>query len=202
MNNKHGHIFLLIFAFSVAVFVTGLYFYMYRSIGSLMAKTSTLRSAAAAGAVNKERERSFLEAYEATASKWQKLPDFFVSADRPVDFIEAIEALGGQSGAKVSLVSIDASEPNITAVGTKGTIRAHVSAQGSWQEVMRTLALVETLPYQISINNYRAVLGGTSGAEMAVVNNKEANIKKESKRNWNLTFDLEAVTVIKGTTLK
>ncbi len=39
------------------------------------------------------------------------------------------------------------------AVGTLGKIKLHLTVEGSWSAVMRTLALSEVLPYKVSISN-------------------------------------------------
>ena len=186
MKRLHGHILLLVFAIAVAVLSIGIYVYMYRMIDAFSLRTSTLRSAAEAATVNKQREQDFLKAYQETAPKWARLPGYFVSSQDVVSFIEAVEALGGQSGSVVTLSSLDADNLDSAPAGKIGGVRAKVDAEGSWSSVMRTLALAETLPYEITVNNLR----------FAVVNQPNESAASSSassaKPKWDLSFDIQA----------
>ncbi len=202
MKTKHGHLLFLILALLATIFVAAIYFYMNNMINVYMAKTATLKATIAAGAVNKERDQSFMKAYEATANKWAKLPNLFVQSNRIVDFIESVEALGKESGGKVSLSSLDADNLDLSPPGTGGTVRVHITAQGSWQSVMHALALAETLPYKVSINNFHADVSSDSQNQVAVEKNSNNAAGKDAPRqNWNLSFDLKAqmIAVVSAT---
>ncbi len=189
MKSKNGHKLLLVFAFLVMVFVAGLYAYMYYMIDVSITKVSNLRATIEASDLNRVREQSFLEAYQATAAKWVRLPEFFVPSGQIVEFIEAVESLGKESGSKVTLSSLDADNLDSATPGKQGKVKVHVNAQGSWSAVMKALTLAETLPYAISVNNFRASVGGDLERETRA---KASTTKEVSKKNWNLSFDLEA----------
>lgn len=174
---KHAYSHAFLFAVSAAIFVAvmGAYlysFYLIRSAASTVAdnrKEETSRRLAVA------RKNEVKSMYETAADSWGKLPGYFVPKDRVVEFIEAIEGLGKQSGAEVSLSSIDADPMDGAVAGTIGSVKARIEAKGSWSAVMRALEASESLPYPIAID----------GVSLSAVGDSR------NGRIWALSFNLE-----------
>jgi len=186
---KNSHTIFLILAVSVTIFVGCIYAYMYRMIDDSVAKTAKADIALNSAVTSRAREQSFLRAYEATASKWASLPDFFVHSDQVVGFIEKIESLGKESGGTVSISSINADDLDNSPQGTEGAIRLHVGVVGSWQAVMKTLVLAETLPYKVEINNVSAVSGSAPAKDKAA-----------ASKVWNISFDMQVAMIAEQAT--
>jgi len=174
MKNKHS--LFLIMAVLVTIFEVVAYGYMYRMVGVSLEHAVKSQTSADVLAMNKEREKSFLEAYKSTATKWSSLPQFFVDSSRVVDFIEAVESLSAISGSKVTIMTIDADNLDGAPVGKEGVIRTRIDVEGTWPAVMRDLSLAEALPYKISINNVRA--------------------DSPKKSLWDMSFDLQAAMIV------
>jgi hypothetical protein len=182
---KTNHISLLILAITVTIFVASIYGYLYYKITISGQKISEAQYVIESAKLAKEREKSFLDRYTSTASKWASLQDFFVHSDKVVDFIEVIESLSSQSKSTVTISSIDADNLDNAAVGKEGLIRVKINAKGSWVSVMRALSLVEVLPYKMSINNVR----------LNVINNDSGNTK-DAQKTWELNFDLQVAMIV------
>ncbi len=181
---------LLSFAIVVVVFVMGVYAYMYYRIQVSTSKTVTALGALHDGPSSANKEQLSLLEYKASLDKWSKLQDFFISPDEEVVFIETIESLGPESGSSVTITSIDSDKFENAVPGTKGKLKAKVSATGSWSSVMRMLSLAEVTPYEVSINNIRLDQYSTS------MNDVDSKTKKASKDEWKLSFDIEVLMVV------
>lgn len=181
MKRHHNHIALLIIAFSVTLFVYTLYGYMNYRVNVSLADALTVRSTLAKNESYKQEQKELTSLYEKTATDRASVFSFFVKDSDTVSFIETIESLGGRTGSRVVLSSIDSIDPS-GQNGKFGFINAGVQVQGSWSAVIRTLMLAEVLPYKISIGNIRLNSSGSSDP-------------KNLSREWNLSFVLKATTI-------
>lgn len=163
MKNTPHHSVLLILALSVTILVGAVYGYMHYVVKISIARAATARDIVALEKANKGREQGVRALHERTAIARASLSQFFIPADRVVEFIEAIEALGPQTGSIVTLSSIDDVPPGQIKESKYGLARAHVEARGSWSSVMRALSLAENFPYAISVQDTRVDSEGKSG---------------------------------------
>jgi len=179
-TNRSHHIPLLMFAVLTTAIAATLYLFMQHALASSIDSALQARAAVVEGQSQVQGEKRIADIYAATAADRQRLPAFFVPSDDAVAFIESIEALGKLAGGTVTLASIgpDATVPTID--GTAGNIRAHVSAHGSWEAMMKVISLAEKLPYLSSLDNVS--LDASMGAS-------------GPSREWNLSFDVIAVTL-------
>jgi hypothetical protein len=127
-------------------------------------RAATARDIVALEKANKGREQAVRALHERTATDRASLSQFFIPADRVVEFIEAIEALGPQTGSTVTLSSIDDVPPGQIKGSKYGLARARVEARGSWSSVMRALSLAENFPYAISVQDTRVDSGASGGS--------------------------------------
>ena len=180
---KINHLPLLILAVVVTIFVASIYGYLYYKINVSEQKISDYQYVIESAKLAKEREKSFLDRYTSTASKWSSLQNFFVHSDKVVNFIEVIESLSEQSKSAVTIFSIDADNLDNAPVGKEGSIKMKINAKGSWISVMRALSLTEALPYKVSINNVR----------LNVTNEDSKSVKDQ--KIWDLNFDLQVAMI-------
>jgi hypothetical protein len=188
---KHNHSTFLFMAILVGLFALSVYGYLYYKINLSLEKTAKAQSLVNSAALTKEREKTFMQTYEKTASKWSRLQSLFVKSGEVVNFIEAVESLGSESGSKVAISSIDADNLDNAPAGKEGSIRMNVTANGSWQSVMRALSLAETLPYKVTINNVQASASSENIKSSDVKGSKVETVSKA----WNLSFSLQAAMI-------
>lgn len=146
----------------------GLLIWELISIRALVANTEEYREVLNAALADQEqfaRTRSFLAA---NVSARAKLNSYFTTEETAVNFLEEIEALGASAGLIATLSALDIVE------GTPAKLTLSVRTEGSWQNVMHFLALVETMPRRIEIT--QAVL---------------AEIPSDNKiKRWRANFDI------------
>lgn len=176
MKRFHHHTFLLILAISVTMLVVVVYGYMYYVVRFSIVRAANARDIVSLEKANKDRESDVRALYDRTKNARDSLSNFFIPADRVVDFIEAIEALGPETGSKVTL-SIDTVDASDSEEKKNGLARANVEAVGSWTSVMRALSLAENLPYIVSV----------SGAHLSL------QIDANGVHNWKASFVIEVV---------
>jgi hypothetical protein len=181
---KNNHSLLLIFAIIVTLFVASVYGYMYYRIDISAEKINDAQSMIDSKELAVQREKKFLETYKATAPKWTSLQNFFVRSNDVVSLIELLESFGPLTKTDVVISSIEADNMDGVPAGKEGKIKMHISVKGAWNSVLRVLALVESLPYKLSINNLRA--GST------VNTSAKAN---EAKSSWDMAFDLQVAMI-------
>lgn len=180
---KINHLPLLILAIAVTTFVASIYGYLYYKINVSEQKISEYQYVIESAKLAKEREKSFLDRYTSTASKWSSLQNFFVHSDKVVNFIEVIESLSDQSKSTVTISSIDADNLDNAPAGKEGLVKMKINAKGSWSSVMRALSLTEVLPYKVSINNVR----------LSVANEDSKSVTDQ--KMWDLNFDLQVAMI-------
>jgi len=117
--------------------------------------------------LEEERNRSLTALAEDIKPTVEKLSDRIVPANT-VPFIEMIEALGRESGAKIT---VDSLVPESTA-GSSGkanaknnnskfeSLRISLSAEGSWASVYQFLSLLESLPHKVAITDASLIYAG------------------------------------------
>jgi len=155
MKNTPHHTILLILALSVTLLVGAVYGYMHYVVKISITRAATARDIVALEKANKGREQDVRALHQRTAEARGSLSQFFIPADRVVEFIEAIEALGPQTESIVTLSSINDIPPGQIEGSAYGLARAHVEVRGSWSSVMRALSLAENFPYAISVKGTR-----------------------------------------------
>ncbi|MFA6554560.1 MAG: hypothetical protein WCS89_03565 [Candidatus Paceibacterota bacterium] len=186
MKNRSSTI--LALSLSLVIFTGAVYGYMYYMVDVFLDRIVEAQTTSNSLILTKSQEQSFLESYKSTASRWKSLPNYFVDSGHVVNFIEVIEALGTESGSKVSISSIDSDNLDGAPLGKEGVLSMRITIQGSWSSVMRALSLTETLPYKISIDEIKANTSNESGSTPA------------SKVIWNLSFNMKIAMLVGSST--
>lgn len=161
-NSKH---YILIFFATATFLVSGFgYWYVYDTV--LKQKENYLK---VSKEVETERgkqqyENELMQVYKDTAIDRAKLPNFFVSESKVLNFIKTIESIGPSSKTEIRISSI---------VKDALKVRTHIDIKGGWINVMLALTLIENLPYSISLEN--------------------VSLFNRDKK-WEMTFDLSVLT--------
>jgi hypothetical protein len=174
MKPPQSHKPFLVLAIAITLLVVALYAYLYWQVSVSVSKAIAAREIAQTEREYKAKEKDTIRLYENTATKRALLGGYFIPGDQTVQFIEAVESIGPISGSDLRLSSIDADNLSNEKAGTRGTVRAHVEANGSWMSVYKTLLFAERLPYKVTIDKVR--LDSTLGAK--------------NTREWNVSFDI------------
>lgn len=186
INSKHY--ILIIFAIAAIILSIFGYIVMYRNIITQAMNSSKIMNEVNAESEKKKYENDLTAVFNNTVSDRAKLSSYFIHEDKIVDFIENVEKIGTDSGTDLILSSINSDNLSSAKIGTVGHVKAHITVNGSWANVMKSLILIENIPYSLSMNNVR--LDSVSGAELSVDNKKEVRGKR-----WNLALDIEVLII-------
>ena len=179
MKINHRHITLFIISIvTIAVTVFG-YIFIYKQTIRQADHYVTSNSELVAENKRKQNEQELIKVYNSTKDTRLTLTKLFVREDKIVDFIEMIEKVSTDSGSNTELVSITNSD---------GKVKAKINSKGTWSHVMKSLVLIENLPISMSLSN--VTLNTVSSVENA---EDKKGIKKA--QNWELSLDVEAVTI-------
>lgn len=126
------------------------YVFMYKDAIGEAQKTALAKANTAAASDQALAEKKTETTYEDTAADRALLPSFLVSEDNAVAFIDAVDAVGSTTGAAVSLSSLSSGTDSVT---SELVVTATISVSGAWPSVMRAIALVEDLPYALSVKS-------------------------------------------------
>jgi len=177
MNHSRAHASLLILAIAVLLVVAAVNFYMRQKVSVSVDHAVLARDIVFAEEQNVANELGLSQTYQSTIAARVRLHSLFIPADKAVELIEALEGIGTQTGATVSLASIDADNLDASPPGTIGSVNVQVSVAGSWSAAMRALKLVETLPYPMTIGTVSLESSGAGAS---------------AKRDWQIAFSIKA----------
>lgn len=151
----------LFIVFTVLVlFALALYIFLFLHIAKEGRTISALKNDISVTTEKEGKLRSVQAVLRETEDERARLDDYFIAKDGVVSFIELIEAFGGISGAVIDVSTVDVgplvSKADTTAKDTDSfaeLILLSFKVNGIWQEVLHTFALLESLPYKISITS-------------------------------------------------
>lgn len=121
-----------------------------------------------------------------TKEKVSKLSSYFVFEEGAPGFLETIENLDTVAGTETVIASVQVKEP--AKEGDKAELYIMFDAEGTFEQVYHLLTLVETLPYEIRIEN-------TSLARIA----KPSDTDVVSVPLWRLSLSFSVVSFISST---
>jgi len=180
MKHTHHH-FLMTFAIVVTLFVASLYFYMNSSLKSMTQDVIDTRSKVASLQSINNKSQKLKKLDKNSADDWKKLYGMFVTTDGTVSFIESLESLGVKVGSEISITAIDNVAPESGSLAVNGYVSAKVSVRGSWTSVLKTLMLVENMPYKAIISNVQ--ISENTGETSTV-------------SRWGMSFDIKSIKAI------
>lgn len=162
-----------------------LYGYMYYMVGVSTDHAVTALDLVRVEALNKNNQQELIDTYEKSSADRLKLEKYFIPNDTIVIFIETLERLGTRANSNLTLSSVTVDTIDTTIPGTIGKAHAHVSVEGSWSAVMRTLLLAELIPYKSSIQNIQL------DTQTSLVPGS-----KVEKNEWRMSFDINVATMV------
>jgi len=178
----HHYVLLLILALSTALFIVGLYVFIYAQIDELTTRSLSVKEVVSTRKFDQARAHEVRRVYDATSADRAAVKTLFVSSTDIVPFIEEVEAIGSSTGSVVAVSSIRSDDLASAEAGTVGTLQAHIDAHGSWQSVMRALSVAENMKYAVSVSNVR------------MFSSREA-VGNKTQVSWSLSFDLQALLI-------
>ncbi|MES2087983.1 MAG: hypothetical protein V4467_03245 [Patescibacteria group bacterium] len=142
--------------FSVAllgtVLVIALYVFVFSQISQKKQHIEALANSIQTLEEQNQAVVSAKDSISETIDLRNKIDEYFVAKDGEVNFLNFLQTLGTEEGLslEVSSVSID---PSPAASGVFELLNLEVQVQGPWSNVSRFLALLELLPYKISMGD-------------------------------------------------
>jgi hypothetical protein len=106
---------------------------------------------------------------------------YIVGSDEEIGLIEMIEALGNDTGAAIEIISVGI-EPllsNSIESDTAELLRLNFTASGSWKSVFHMLALIESIPFNVTVTQVNL--------------EREADHDKNKSNSWTGSFSIAVV---------
>lgn len=144
MSNKKIKSLLGIFFFLNAMLI-GMYGYLLYAVQDKNQETTVLYSTSHQQASDKEKIKELERTLKETEKDRIKLSEHFITKANAVSFIEQIEKVGRSAEVNLSVNSVSDDVKNNTG------IQLSFSALGSFSDIYRLIALVEAMPYKISL---------------------------------------------------
>lgn len=187
MKINYKHYILICFALcSVLIAVIG-YWFVYRNI---IKQAETYSSGLENISLENEKKQHINEVakvYIDTLEDRNKLSNYLLNDDKIVGLIEAIESIGVNSSSVVSISGINNEDLSSAEKGTFGHLKARIDAKGSWTNIMRTLIMIENLPYSLSINNLTLSFEKNASSD--------PKIKSVKNDSWSMSFNITVLTI-------
>ena len=122
---------------------------MYKAVVKKAEEESAVQSEVQAASKQALQAKDMKTEYGSTVADRALLPSFLVSQDDAVPFIDAVEAIGSSTGASITISSLS------SAIGDSShkVVTATISMSGAWASVIRSIEIIEDIPYAISIKD-------------------------------------------------
>lgn len=198
MKIGHKHYILLIMSILAFIVSATAYFIMYKNIVRQGSITSKAHAELQYQNEMKKHEEDLVKLYNNSEKDRQNINSIIISEDKIVDFIEAVESIGKQSGVEITISSInkenkDSKDTKLKNFNIGNTITARIDAKGSFSSIMKALVLLENMPYQVYLNNILLTTEATDN-----IGNGDINIPVKKKVNtnnkWSLSLQVKALS--------
>lgn len=161
----------------------GVYYYMYRSLIKSNAEVAILSGELAKDGAKQEKTEALRQSIEKSTEDRTLLDSLFVKKDQVADLIQQLETLAALSSITKTFSVDSASDDNLDPFD-KEKLHISVSTAGTWKNTSRFLALLENLPYKVSI----------SGASLDLVGSEQQASKAlPGDLLWRGTFQLDFI---------
>jgi len=140
--------------------------------------------------LNTKREMalgSVLKMLNDTKSSIDSLQTFFVGSDSVVVFIEKVENLARNVGVKLVTQNVAEDDASSLKDDFKKSLKLKVSVSGSWKNILKLTALLENLPYKISLDNI------TISSDGAIISSDEKLSKTNTTPTWSGVLELSVL---------
>ena len=192
MKTNHRHYILLFIAIATTLVSIAGYFFFYQAIIYQAEKSSQSSVNTAQEDEKRQYEKNLKSIYEKSSADRSRLGSFVIYQEKIVDFIESVEKIGDDTNTALTLSSVNTDGFSVDPKEPIGHLKAHIESKGSWANVMRVLALIENMPYSMTVNNVRIMKTTESSVSDKI------DIKKQPPKvgMWNISLDIIALTSI------
>src|SRR3989344_6004474 len=131
------------------------YAFLFVTVRAKQQSVSMLRGSIEAGSAHDAALTAAKDLVGKTAADRAKLDSFILQTAGVVPFITSVERLGTITGTNIEVRSV-----GITAVSGATSTEAlslSVSTEGSWNQMMHFLSLIESLPYRVELTGLQFV---------------------------------------------
>lgn len=153
---------ILIFIFSIiaTILAVCLFIFLLKVIKNKNEHTSVVFTTLEEKVIEKENALMFTKKITEIKSLQDSINSYFVDPNKVDTFVGYLEKIGGNVGGEVTVLSIEVPPK------TKNIISFELSIKGTFEEVMKTITLLENIPYQIDITQAylnKDIIQGTQG---------------------------------------
>lgn len=144
MNNKQIKKILAVF-FCIDMGLLAVYGYLFFVVNAKNKETTILYTASHEQTSDKEKIQALFRVLRDTEEDREKLSKYFITKMGAVTFIEQIEKIGKNAGVQLSVNTVSDEESG------GGAIQISFGANGSFAHMQHLIALVESMPYKVTI---------------------------------------------------
>lgn len=204
MYANHRHYTLFTIALLTFIVTVGGYFYIRYRVYHQAIRSSELTREAKALEDKSKHALDITKTSTKLADEQTLVNSYIVPKDKIVDFLEAVEKIGTNTGTKLELTGINTTEivkgkkieDNFT------SMKARVDIVGTWPNVMRAFSLIENMPYSLSLSTIRLAEGSNSSDALVAESVQDSSststpvVKKVAATKlklWSLAFDIRVL---------
>ena len=136
--------------------ILSMYLFVYKRIDFMYSELNKIKTELDIMDVATTNRQDTVKLLNNSKTDIEELNKYFVPLKDPAVFLETIESLGKYTGADVeveTLKRIDDVKKGTDDADIKQKVNVEIALSGKWEEVYRTLSLMEKMPYAITINN-------------------------------------------------
>ncbi|MDE2030739.1 MAG: hypothetical protein KGI58_00545 [Patescibacteria group bacterium] len=186
MNKNHTTLTLVISAIVMVVSIGTLIFF-FRIIENKNKHTSAVLTTLANKIADKNDSQIAESKMSEINSAQNSINNYFVDLTKIDSFVNYLEGLGSKSGAVVKVDSFETSDKE------KNVLSVRLSSKGSFEDIIRTILLLENSPYNIHITNIS--LGEEQIPQDTNTNTKTNNKSSVNKTQWQNTISFTVITL-------
>ncbi len=188
---------LLIGFFILVLLMVGAYYYFFHELRVTGEKISTLSNETTSLLTEETNLNSLKAVFSDTTNERQKINSYFVQSDGAVDFITIIENLATFANLNHETQTVNTEEENPSSANRE---RLHITfrTNGSWQNTYYFISLLESLPFQLTINQINLHSTGGTVAETISSSSSTSISTVATKKSsvWETSYDI-SVTKLK-----
>lgn len=193
MKNKTFKIFIFVLVLALASLGSLIYAVSY--IKTLNLQVEDVKNEADQIRSKYDRMVAFHDSNQSDTDNKKKLINYFIPPNGAVDFLTSFEQTAQSIGLKFNTVSLDTEQATDLSSQNKEILRVSFETNGSWNNTMHFLSLVESLPYAVQITG--ATLEGAAGTP-SLVGSAPADGVVTNKTNlgyWRLLINVKILKV-------
>lgn len=186
MKKLSPNIIVLLVVFLLNCVAIFLYYYVFNDIHT---KNGNVAEIAGETEIQKEQNienRALRSILLNTREDRERIDAHVLKDDDVVVFIETIENLGPQSGVAVITSSVNVDDSSGNASTTTGYLKLKLNAQGTWENILHFVSLIENLPNKISVERFSSSISSVN-----------AEVKTKGPQTWQSAIELKVLKLKK-----